>query len=648
MHIASPDGRRRLPRAERAQLRSAWLALSCGALLCSCAATAQLNAKLQDKKNIVKYSRDDRSFVDAPLQQTLNRGDELVTGLRSMAGVLFTDQSYLRVNESTKVVISAGARQRDVSVPQKNGAAYGKYNGPGRIIGVQALCAVRGTEFDFHTEAHRDVVRCFGPQGHQVFVTAAKNALITGRVTTPGAAQLASDDLIGNAENWIGGRLQFVTGGQAQARTVTAFDPATGTITLNAPLPNGANAGLWFYIINPPGARVVVLEKNMETYVGLNGEPADPYATEPKEFAGGEQFPFMMDKLHGDSQTNLSGFFYERQRHSTYELDNARNSSQNYSDEAPGIQILSGTDQRGTNHQNGTGDLGVGVGSTNQPGTGNVGVGIGNGNPNSTGGLNVSIGPGRAAIFGRVPEFGGVGFTTSRSDTAFAYASDSAVVGSVYVRAGGRIGTLERSTNNQLDELLLRYRNRHIGDVQVGRFHWLPGPVSNGLLGTLISFTSADGILWDLPETGAYTVQVGWLDKINPLSRPNVGGYTARIAMPVRTGLIAVTALATAQKTIGATGDFEYPILPQRLEVYGESGVDTDHQTVYAAGLYFPQIFHKFHADLAIELAYRGHFGHSVDLALHTPITRYADALITLSKPGAARWQPGIGLQAHY
>ena len=216
------------------------------------------------------------------------------------------------------------------------------------------------------------------------------------------------------------------------------------------------------------------------------------------------------------------------------------------------------------------------------------------------------------------------------------------------MRVGGRFATLDRHGDNQLDEFLMRYRNRHVGDIQVGRFHWLPGPVSNGQLGRLIGFTSSDGVLWDLPGTGSLGVQLAWFDKINPLAGPRVGGYSGRVTLPIRTGQLAFTALTTSQQTLGGTADFVYPILPQRLEVYGEAGVDTAHQTVYSAGLYFPQLFHSFHADLAVEWAYRGNFGHSLDFALHLPLGRHAATLLTLSKPGGASWRPGIGLQVRY
>jgi hypothetical protein len=628
-------------------LSGLWCAVTALFLLHALPTSAQLGAVLRDKKNVVKYSTNNVTYLDAPLQQQLARGDYIVTGARSLAGVVFVDKSYLQIDESSKVIITTGLRQRDITVPQKASKVKGNYNGPGRVRGLQALCAVRGTELEFLVLNDRDVVRCFGPAGHQVLVTSADNALITGHVTTPGGPTFTSTDLIGNAENWIGGKVEFLTGpDQKQSRTVTNFDAATGTVTLNAPFGNANNLNAWFYLINPPNARVVILEKDMETYVPhiVGAQPVDPYPTEPKEFAGGDALAFMNEPLHGDQQSHLTGFFHDRTRQAYYELDNARDASQGYGDEAPGIQIFEPKERSKTQ---GGGGLGVGLGSGNGPGTGDLGVGIGNGKPGGSGNLVVGIGPGRA-IFPRKPELGAVAFSTTGSDSGLFYANDSAVVGSVYMRVGGRIATLDRHADNELDEFLLRYRNRHVGDIQVGRFHWFPGPVSNGQLGRLISFTSSDGILWDVPGMGAAGLQLAWFDKINPLAGPRVGGYSGRLTLPVRTGQLGLTALTTSQKTLGATVDLVYPVIPQKLEIYGEAGVDTVHQTVTSAGLYFPELFHSFHADLALEWSYRGHFGHSFDMALHLPLGRHFATLLTLAKPGAQSWRPGVGLLARY
>ena len=643
---------RRHPRREIRSWNGIWLVALLLCLFTDGSAKAQLSAQLKDKKNVVKFSHNNVSFQDAPIQQALARGDYLVTGARSMAGVRFSDdKSYLRVNESTKVIITTGTHQRDVEVPEKNGSVYGNYGGPGRLRGTQALCAVRGTEVEMMVLGDRDVVRCFGPSGHQVLVTGKENTLITGHVTNPGAATLTSDDLLGSPENYIGGKFEFVTGpDRRETRTVTNFDPGTGRVTLNAPVTNANNAASWFYIINPPNARVVTLEKNMETHVPhvIGGSPVDPYPTEPKEFAGGDALGFMSDSLHGNQQSHLTGFFHDRTRQANYEIDNARDASQIYRGLAPNIQIFSPQSPNVTSPSTG-GGLSVGVGNGTGQGSGNLGLGIGNGTSGGNGGLQLNIGGGSGrALFPQRPQIGGFGFSTTGSDTVLAYANESAVLGSVFMRVGGRFASLDRHRDNQLDEMLLRYRDSHIGDIQIGRFHWLPGPVSNGQLGRLVDFTTCDGLLWDVPGLGSTGLQLAWFDKINPIIGPRAGGFASRFTLPVRTGQLALTALATSQKTVGTTADIVYPIIPQRLEVYGEGGVDTAHQTVYAAGIYFPQLFHNFRADLAMELSYRGHFGHSVDIALHLPVGRHLGTLITISKPGAANWQPGFGIQARY
>ena len=51
-------------------------------------AQGQVSATVKDKKNVVKYSHNNLDFLDAPLQQALNRGDYLVTGARDRKSVV--------------------------------------------------------------------------------------------------------------------------------------------------------------------------------------------------------------------------------------------------------------------------------------------------------------------------------------------------------------------------------------------------------------------------------------------------------------------------------------------------------------------------------------------------------------------------------
>ena len=605
---------------------------------------AQLSAKLTAKKNLVKISQNGFDFSDAKLNQPLNKGETLVTGRLSIAQLTFSDKSVLRVNESSRIIVTTGTRQRDASLKTPGSRLSGDYKGPGRFRGASALCAVRGTEFEMIIEANRDVVRCFSGQ---VIVTGIQNRLITGIVTKSGALEFLSDSLVGDTDDWINGKLIFLDGpNKKQERLVSAFNSATGTVALSAPVPVGANLGSHFVIIQPNDSKYVILNPDEETYVPhlLGGVPVAPYPTEPKEFAGGQEFNYMVEPLSGAQESYHTGFGFQSGRLDTFQLDHERDSASEYGRFAPGIQI----DGRGR-AADGSGTLVTNLGGSNGS-NGNLGVGVGN-NGGTTGGLIVGIG-GKATrtsgVFLRPPTIGGAGYTTTSSDSGLGFVSDSAVLGPLFVRASGRFGSLDRADDNQLDELMVRYRNRKLGDIQVGRFHWFSGPVTNGQLGKLMSFTSSDGVVWNLPTNTVTAFQLAYFDKINPLAGPRVGGYAGRFTFPAGLGQISVAALATSQKTIGGAVDVIYPILPEKLEFYGEGGVDSLHQTIYTLGVFFPRLLQKYKADLSMEYSYRGQFGSSIDFDLHLPLGRRFTGLFTLSKPGANSWRPGIGIMAKY
>lgn len=620
---------------------------------------AQLEASLTEKHNIVKVSSNGVVFADAITKQALGRGNTIVTGARSRAGVTFSDKSVLRINESSRVVVTTGTRQRDANFPNTGSRVFGNFNGPGRFRGKNALCAVRGTKVEMDVKEDKDVVRCFDGEA---IVAGNGVRLITGRVTRGGALNILSEDLANSNENWEGAKFIFLSGvNKDQNRLVSQFNPQNGTVVFNAAFGQAAQVGDFFMIITPNDARYVMLTKNTETYVpnSIGATPVEPYPTEPLEWAGGSEMNYIHAPMVGNQQTYRNGFFFERSRMDRYYLETSQKASQGFGTDAPGIQVFhprgSGTDNGGD------GNLNVGLGNNSTPGTGNLGLGVGNPNPNETGDLIVEIGPGgtgqggqpgggRAAfVVPRPPQIGGFGFTTRGSDAYAVYArAGAAIPGGLFFRTGGRIGNIDRRTESEIDELLLRYRSKGFGDVQVGRFRWFAGPSSNSNLGSFLSFTTVDGILWQAPPIGSGTLQLAWLDKINPLSGPRVGGYAARFTTSIGTGYLGFSLLTTAQKTVGGAADFAYQIIPQRLEVYGEWGVDTAHQTVYSIGLYFPELFQSNKIDLSAEFSHRGGFGNGFDLTLYYPVGRKLYLLGSLSKLGARSWTPGAGVQLRF
>ncbi len=626
-------------------------------------ASAQLRGELTSLLNVVKSrSGVSAAYSDARLNQTLNTGDGIRTGSRSKAQVTFSDKSILRVNELSDVVVRPGYGQRDVNID--SGRVYGDLKGPGRFRGRYAVAAVRGTKLEMDVRKDVTIVRVF--EG-TVIVTGANVQVITGTISVGGLNSFISINLIGSDESWLGARVDLTDGsGSGQTRTVTAFDPATGTITFNAPLNVPTDATTHFVLITPNNAKFVTVRAGFQTTVPnlVGGSPSDPVPTEPLAFAGGDEVGWMNDGFDGGNQiTYRFGDIYRRFRQDNYELDTAFFATQQYGTNAPGITDVpspsfSGptgginTGIGGTNNPGGS--VGVGIGGTNNPGgtvgvgiggpppTGGVGVGVGNGGP--TGGL--IVGTRASGLFPQVPQIGGAGFA-SRTSSGIGYANTGAVLGPVFVRAGVRLGTLGDQHEFSVDELMMRYHHERYGDVQAGRFHWFPSPLSNSELGALVSFTTSDGILYQAPFK-TDKVQLAWFNRLNTTVGPAVSGWAGRLTAPMRTGRVGASLLSTSQGSLGFSGDLGIPVVVNKLEFYGELGRDTSHQGFYGLGLYFPGILQRYHADLSLEYAYRGFYGSAVNLALHLPIGRHVTTLLTLSKPGAHSMEPGFGLQAHF
>ena len=646
--------------------------------LCS-VAQAQLQGSIASILNIVITRRGAAPFHNAVLKEPLATGDNIRTGDRSKTSVLFSDKSLLKINALSDIVIRAGINQRDVDISA--GRVYGDMKGPGRFRGRYATAAIRGTKLEVEETPTRTIVRCF--EGSVVVIPTTAQAL-AGSVTLGRIPDFQSNSLIGVTDNLIGARVDIVEGTQkGQTRLITNFDPATGTITVNQPYPGPTDTTSRYVIVNPPNTPYVILRAGFETYVSNTvGVPVQPYPTAPLEFLGGDELAWTEDGFAGNQQQHLTGFIHDAFRQRYFELDDERDTSQLYGGLAPSVQRAptrqvtgggSGGVDTGVGGQSGgvstgvggqTGGAGAGIGGQTGGVSGGVGGqtggvgggiggqtgGIGGGVGGQTGGIGITIGPDRNVFF-KPPELGGAAFSTGGSDSALGYARASAVVDRVFVRVSGRVGFLSRHDGTDIDEGLLRYRDHRIGDIQVGRFHWFPGPVSNSELGRLISFTTVDGALWRLPTGGeSNIVQLGYFARINSLRGPRVGGYTARWSLPLAQGRYGGSILGSTLRGsgLGYSGDIVYPVLPQKLELYGEAGQDTLAKGFYAVGAYFPQLLNHLKVDASIEYSYHAAWGGSLDMNIHFPLTRQFGGLVTLSKPGARTLLPGVGITATY
>jgi hypothetical protein len=599
-------------------------------------ASAQQQAKIDTTLNVVKVkSQNATNFTDGRPKMPLFTGDNLRTGARSAAQLTFTsDNSILRVGELSDIVVRTSYRQKEVNVTA--GRVYGDYKGPGRFRGRYAVAAVRGTQVEMTVEDGKTVVRCWSGS----VLVGGPDAQIVTDVGNSTAGQLQSNSLIGSQEKWVGAHVDITSGpNKGQQRTITNFDPATGTISWNQPLPGGVAANVAFTLATGAPSQYVLLTPGEETFVlNLRGSiPVAPRPTPPLKFAGGSAHPWMNQGFSGAQENLLAGSQQEQTRAQTYVLDQQRDASQPWGGAAPGVQLL-------------TGSLNIDLGSvTNLGAPGGISVSIGGGSSSNKTAVKSSSSPTRL-VYPPQAQVGGVGYATTGAAASLAYAQASSVVGQTLVQVGGYMGSLPDSGRSQLDQLSLTYRDNHAGDFEVGRFHWFPEPINNTTIGRLISFTTTDGILWRPPTGEATQVDLGYFTDINPLFGPSVGGYAARVSFPARKGRFGLTALGVSHSGggLGEAADLIYPIIEHKLQFYGDGGQDPFHNDFYAFGIYLPSLFQRYHIDLALEYAYRDNFGSSVDLNVYVPFARYFIALVTLSKPGSRSWEPGIGLLTHF
>ncbi|HLK59213.1 MAG TPA: FecR domain-containing protein [Chthonomonadaceae bacterium] len=616
------------------------------------------------------------SFDSVHLGSSLQEGSRLQTGIASKTEITYPDKSTLRLNEQTDIELQSPQGQRDVVM--QRGAVFGRFHGAARFRGRFAMGTVQGdnTTIEVIEDGTRTVIRCY--TGIAIITGAGATAMVVPHSET----RMASD-----------------TGAAEDERVVEAFDPQTGKLTEGADVPKAKNAS--FIVVQPANAKFVTLHAGEETYATRDHGPVTPYKTQPLEFAGGDERPWMLDNYNGDQQVFHFGFAYDDYRDYYYELDAARDAAAPWGLTTPGIQpppqfngnikifgippgslntgvgngnpnspggnvgvgvgngnpgspggnVGVGIGNGNPNHPGGGVGVGIGNGNPNQPG-GNVGVGIGNGNPNQPGG-NLQVIIGRAAtrstdFFPNMPQVGGVFYTTTYSNSAFTYARASAVLGPFYLRVGGRIGYLDHEHDTSAEEFVLRYRSLQYGDIMAGRFHWYPGPVSNGQLGKLINFTTANGIIVQNPVGQSTRVQLTWMDKIDPINNPGVGGYAGYVTFPERQGRIGGSILTTSQQTVGYSFHYDTPVVLHHLEMYTEAGKDTAHHDFYTVGAFFPGLFQHHRLDVSLEYAFRGSYGDSWDLDVHYPFHRYGAGLFTLTKAGGASFRPGIGLQLQF
>jgi hypothetical protein len=611
-------------------------------------------------------------WQDARLGAALEEGDRLRTGRRSKAGMRFRDGSAVRVDELSEVVVRSGTRDATVN----RGALYGSYRGPGTVSGGYAVAAVKGTQFEFRTRGKATRVRCYSGV---VYVGTAGADVRAGAADAGTGNTLVDDALIGQTRPWAGTTLRLMSGPDAgQQRTITGFDSATGTVTVDRPFDHPAGPGFDYLLTTQPDLPVVVLTPGTETTVREGRPPSPPRRAFPLAFAGGEEHPWFDELVEGRAVAVYPGSpRHEEDQANAWVLDEAIEKTGGLQEGFGDVNVLR-QKPRPQQPSGGGAEIVIGVPTAPTGPTDQVPTPV-------TGPTNQVPAPTRTSSLARTASVtsvrsvaagasslpflvAAVGAGEARSAAGrpgalwdlepYAFGADDGgtvggqarlrgIAGRVMAQVGGRFADFAGNGETDLSEASLLYRSGRWGDLKVGRQHLFVGPANNSELGTLMGFNTADAALWNAPPGRRLGWSVGYLKDSAPLQGDGFSGWYGRGQGTLGGGLWGVT-LLTANRAgggLGASADFSLPLLRDRLDGYVEAGRDPFDHDLVTGGFYFPGLFQRTGVDAFLEYQSRGGFDDRVSLRLRTEFARHWLAVGYLTQELDGKTSGGVGVR---
>lgn len=156
----------------------------------------------------------------------------------------------------------------------------------------------------------------------------------------------------------------------------------------------------------------------------------------------------------------------------------------------------------------------------------------------------------------------------------------------------------------------VRYRDSW-GEIQAGRQRFVAGPTQATLFGSLVRQGSReimDAVRIAPRLKDGLSFEAAYLFDAYPRNLPyRIGGrqqgFYARAALERRFGNVGVNLLnyRGLNTSTGATLDFTFPLVRDKIEFYGEAGRDVFRRRLTTVGLAFPALFDSADIDLAIE-----------------------------------------------
>jgi hypothetical protein len=621
------------------------------------AARAQSAATVREIVQVVKTGKPGSSALSsAHIGTTLASGDRVRTGGRSAAGLRFPDQSLLRLGELTEVVVTS-ANRRETRVVR--GEVFANYRQPGTITGGYAVAAVRGTHIEYIVDEQNKTasVRCYKGR---VFVGASDNPVYAGATDRVTLNTLTDPGLNNSTIPWQGGEVRFTDGPyEGEVREVTAFDPATGIVTFNPPLPAAAagpgGPGVsGFLLVKQRRRAVIELLDNTGTTVHQGQDPDSPYRVPHEEFAGINRHPFFRNLVDGKAFYVYPG------------TDQHWQDREEYFGERRAIEQI--TERRATARH--------GICDIFGPGNGPGGNGPGNG-PGANAPAHQFAAPGIGVASSRIPGLGGrlkpvfaqatsgpnalvaaqpegprlaaapstgasrgdgglatgeyeylpenarpsydfttgknaqfrfepFAFATNHDDTEGARIRFQGTTGDAYAEFGYRYALLNGKSTHEFSEGFLEFRGRN-GDLTVGRQHLFLRAANNQDIGTLLGLETSDAIVYEPPLGDGYRLQSGYLLDSRSLDKGGFRGGFTRGQMPFLRGLAGFTVSGSQDEhpNLGWSLDTSQSLIPNVLDVYGEGGSDMTGRRIFTAGLYIPALYHMAKIDTFLEYGSR-------------------------------------------
>ncbi len=215
----------------------------------------------------------------------------------------------------------------------------------------------------------------------------------------------------------------------------------------------------------------------------------------------------------------------------------------------------------------------------------------------------------------------------------------------VYYEVEGLVGTEFREAGeSQITGTFITLRDKHWGDLRLGRQRFLKSPVNNGEIGTLMNFTIGDGVTWS-PPAGRADVDLAYLWNTEVYDNdPDFEGWYGRVAVPVGPVVLGLNVLdVSGPGNTGITGEFSLPLVPRHLQAYGEVGEDAFGNDLHTWGLYFPGLYRNHRLDAFLEFADRGSYDSQVSLRLYKEFDDRWTGLLIVEKVHNQDVDLGVG-----